>query len=474
MAEVEQDRIRQIVEQVVRNLREEGAITPEEITPAAKGLGNGIFEDVDSAIDAAEEAQKQLVELDLEKRKEIINAIRQAALKNARMFSEMAVEETKIGRVEHKVMKDEGAANFSPGVEDLFSDAVTGSNGLLLIEGAPYGVINSITPITNPTSTVINHGIIMIAAGNSIVYSPHPGAKESTQKAMTIINEAIVEAGGPANLQTCVAEPTLRTAKQIMEHPKIPMVVATGGGSVVRVAMSTGKKAIAAGPGNPPVIVDETADIPKAGRDIIAGSSFDNNILCIGEKEVFVLEEVANSLMDELEKNGGQFVSNVELKKIEELLVQNGGMNRDYVGKDASVILEDAGIRPREGVLMILMETSADHIFVTEEFLMPILPIVRVKTFDGAVQLAVKSEGGNGHTAIIHSKNIDNITKYAKAIGTTVFVANAPSYACEGLEGEGFLAMTIAGPTGEGFTRPRHFTRERRTTFASSASVYSL
>jgi len=314
----------------------------------------------------------------------------------------------------------------------------------------------------------------MIAAGNSIVYSPHPGAKECTQKTMTLINEAIVEAGGPADLQTCVAEPSLRTAKQIMEHPKIQMVVATGGGSVVKAAMSTGKKAIAAGPGNPPVIVDETADIKKAGRDIIAGSSFDNNILCIGEKTVFVLEEVANSLMDELEKNGGQFVNNVELKKVEDLLVKDGGMNREYVGKDASDILADAGIRAKQDVLMILAETSTDHIFVTEEFLMPILPIVRVKTFDGAVQLAVKTEGGNGHTAIIHSKNIDNITKYAKAIGTTVFVVNAPSYASEGLEGEGFLAMTIAGPTGEGFTRPRHFTRERRTTFASSASVYSL
>jgi propionaldehyde dehydrogenase len=390
------------------------------------------------------------------------------------MLAEMAMAETKMGRLEHKVMKNEGAANLSPGVEDLCSDAVTGSNGLLLIEGTPYGVINSITPITNPTSTVINHGIIMIAAGNAIVYSPHPGAKECTQKTITLINEAIVEAGGPANLQTCVAEPSLRTAKQIMEHPKIPMVVATGGGSVVRAAMSTGKKAIAAGPGNPPVIVDETADIPKAGRDIIAGSSFDNNILCIGEKTIFVLEEVANNLMDELEKNGGQFLSNVELKKIEELVIQDGGMNKDCIGKDASVILEDAGIRPKDGVLMILMQTPADHIFVTEEFLMPILPIVRVKTFDGAVELAVKTESGYGHTAIIHSKNIDNITKYAKAIGTTVFVVNAPSYACEGLEGEGFLAMTIAGPTGEGFTRPRHFTRERRTTFASSASVYSL
>ena len=224
MAEVEQDRIRQIVEQVVRNLREEGAITPG-VVPTAAGMGNGIFADVDAAIDAAEEAQKRLMELNLEKRKEIIDAIRQVSLKNARMLAEMAVEETKIGRVEHKVMKNEGAANLSPGVEDLSSEAVSGSNGLLLIEHTPYGVINSITPITNPTSTVINNSIIMLAAGNTVIYSPHPGAKKSTQKTMTLLNEAIVEAGGPANLQTCVAEPTLRTAKQIMEHPKVKMIV---------------------------------------------------------------------------------------------------------------------------------------------------------------------------------------------------------------------------------------------------------
>lgn len=472
MAEITQERIQKIVEHVVKNLRSEGSLPTT--APVADSVENGVFETVDAAIDAAEAAQQQFVQLGLEKRKEIIGAIRQTSLEHAEMLAEMAMTETQIGRLEHKIMKNEAAANWTPGVEDLTSEAITGDDGLLLIEHAPYGVINAISPITNPTSTVINNSIIMLAAGNAVVYSPHPGAKECSQKTMTLLNEAIVGVGGPKNLLTCVAEPTLRTAKEIMDHPKIQVVVATGGGSVVRAALSTGKKAIAAGPGNPPVIVDETADIPKAARDIIAGASFDNNILCIGEKSIFVMEEVADALIEELGKNGGYIASSEELQKIEAVVVDNGHMQREYIGKDATVILQGAGISAKTDAILIFAETSADHILVMEEFLMPIVPIVRVKTFDEAVQKAVVAERGYGHTAVIHSKDNDRITKYARAVRTTVFVVNAPSYASEGLEGEGFLAMTIAGPTGEGFTSPRTFTQQRRLTFAKSMSVQTL
>jgi len=477
MAEIDQDRIQRIVAQVVKSLRTGGEIpqlTEDASQPAVPtGLGNGVFEDVDAAIDAAEEAQKRCVELGLAKRKEIIEAIRKVSLENARMLAEMAYEETQMGVFEHKIMKNEGAANFSPGVEDITAEAVTGDNGLLLVEHTPFGVINSIAPVTNPTSTVINNSIIMLAAGNSIIFSPHPAAKNCSQKTMTLIHEAIVEAGGPENLLVCVAEPSLRAAKQIMDHPKVAMIVATGGGSVVKAALSSGKKAIAAGPGNPPVIVDETADIPKAGYDIIAGASFDNNILCIGEKSVFVLEEVADELLKEFEKNGGYLANESELKAVEELVVENHGMKREYIGKDATTILAGIGVKASSDVTIIVVQPTADHIFVTEEFLMPILPVMRVKTFDEAVQLAVATERGYTHTAIIHSKDNDRITQFARAAGTTIFVVNAPSFASEGLGGESFLAMTVAGPTGEGFTRPKTFTRERRLTFAGGISVHT-
>ena len=305
MPEIDQEKIREIVTQVVRNLTEEQAV-PATATTAPRTTDNiGIFSTPEDAIKSAKEAQAKLVQMGMDKRKEIISAIRQTGLKHAEILAQMAFEETEMGVAEDKVEKNKGAANFTPGVEDLRAEATTGDNGLLLVERAPYGVINAITPVTNPTSTIINNGIIMIAAGNSIVFSPHPDAKNCTLKTMTLLNKAIVEAGGAANFMTAVAEPSLRTAKVIMEHPDIDMVVATGGGSVVRAALSSGKKAIAAGPGNPVVIVDETADIPHAAQCIIEGAKFDNNLLCIGEKSVFILDSVADELIENMCQSKG-------------------------------------------------------------------------------------------------------------------------------------------------------------------------
>jgi propionaldehyde dehydrogenase len=289
---------------------------------------------------------------------------------------------------------------------------------------------------------------------------------------MTLLNKAIVEAGGPTNLMTAVAEPSLRTAKIIMEHPNIDMVVATGGGSVVRAALSSGKTAIAAGPGNPVVIVDRTADIPHTAQCIVEGASFDNNLLCIGEKSVLVADSVADELIQNMCQCGAQLVNSGELQQITKLIVENGGQSRDWIGKYASEILQGAGLNASSDTKIIIAETNADHVLVTEEFLMPIIPIVRVNDFDEAVGLAVKIEGGNHHTGIIHSRCTDNITEFGKAINTTVFVVNGPSLACEG--GDGILAMTVATGTGQGFTRPIHFTRQRRLTFAGGMSIYSL
>jgi len=474
MPEIDQERIREIVTQVVRNLTER-QIAPTTTITAPRAANNiGTFSSPEAAIKAAKEAQAKLVQMGMNTRKNIIDAIRRAGLEQAEMLAQMAFEETKIGVVKDKVAKNEAAANLTPGLEDLCSEATTGDNGLLLVERAPYGVINAITPVTNPTSTIINNGIIMVAGGNSIVFSPHPDAKKCTLKTMTLINEAIVKANGPENLMTAVAEPSLRTAKIIMEHPDIDMVVATGGGSVVRAALSTGKKAIAAGPGNPVVVVDETADIPHAAQCIIEGARFDNNLLCIGEKSVFVLAPVADELIQNMCQCGAQLVSSSEFQEITKLVVKNGGQNREFVGKYASEILQSAGIDALPDTKIIIAETNAEHVIVTEEFLMPIIPIIRTNDFDEAVKLAVATEGGNYHTAIIHSRCTDRITQFAKAINTSVFVVNASSLASAGVGGEGFLAMTIAGSTGEGFTRPIHFTRERRLTFASGISIHSL
>jgi len=476
MAQIDEKQIEEIVAQVLTTLQQDRpvAATPLGGTGTAPTSRSGVFATVDEAIAAAKAAQTALIRLGFAKRREIIDVIKQASLDNAKRLAEFAVQETKMGNPDHKLMKNEGAVTLSPGVEDLESEAISGDAGTLLIEYVPFGVINSITPTTNPTSTVINHAIIMLAAGNAIVFSPHPNARECTEETMHVINEAIVKAGGPANLLTSVANASLRTAKQIMEHPDIAMLVATGGQSVVRAALSSGKKAIAAGPGNPPAIIDETANIPQAAKHVIAGTSFDNNLLCIGEKALFVIESIANETVRELTRNGGHLLGASQREALEAVVTENGDSNKAYIGKDAKTILDAAGITAPAQTVAIVVEVPADHGFVINEYLMPILPVVRCRDFDEALSGAVAADGGRGHTAILHTNNTARITQFTKAMECSVTVINAPSYASCGLEGEGFLAMTIAGPTGEGFTRPRTFTRQRRLTLTNHLSAHTL
>lgn len=487
MTQFDEKQIEEIVSQVLTTLQQNGIPSPAStgrvnnassaavLTGQAGHTGRaGVFATVEEAVAAAKAAQASLVALGFAKRRELIDAIKQASLENAKRLAEFAAQETQMGNPAHKVMKNEGAVNLSPGVEDLHSEAMTGDTGTLLVEYVPFGVINSITPTTNPTSTVINHAIIMLAAGNAVVFSPHPNARECTEETMHVINEAIVKAGGPANLLTSVANASLRTAKQLMEHPDIAMLVATGGGSVVRAALSSGKKAVAAGPGNPPAIIDETASVPQAAKHVIAGTSFDNNLLCIGEKALFVVESVANETVRELTRNGGYLLGASQRDALEAVVTQNGEANKDYIGKDAKQILAAAGINAPADAVAIVVEVTAEHGFVLNEYLMPILPVVRCRDFDEAVKGAVAAEGGRRHTAVLHTHNTARITQFTKATDCNVVVINAPSYASCGLEGEGYLAMTIAGPTGEGFTSPRTFTRQRRLTIANDLSVHTL
>ena len=475
MAQIDEKQIEEIVSQVLRTLQQDGTVARQPATSVGVSSSSraGVFGTVVEAIAAAKTAQAAFVKLGFAKRREIIEAIKEVSLANAKRLADLAVEDTNMGNAAHKVMKNEGAVTLSPGVEDLLSEAVSGDAGTLLIEYVPYGVINSITPTTNPTSTVINHAIIMLSAGNSVVFSPHPNARDCTEETMHVINEAIVKAGGPANLLTSVANASLRTAKEIMEHSDIAMLVATGGASVVRTALSSGKKTVAAGPGNPPAIIDETADVPQAAQHVIAGTSFDNNLLCIGEKALFVIDSVANETIRELTRSGGHLLGASQLQALEAVVTEKEESNKEYIGKDALTILNAAGITAPTETVAIVVEVPADHGFVINEYLMPILPVVRCRDFDEALAGAVRAEGGRGHTAVLHTNNTKRITQFTKLMDCSVTVINAPSYASCGLEGEGYLAMTIAGPTGEGFTRPRTFTRQRRLTIAGDLSAHT-
>jgi acyl-CoA reductase-like NAD-dependent aldehyde dehydrogenase len=420
----------------------------------------------EEAIQNAKAAQKELIKSSLEKRGRLIEAMRKVSLENAEKLARLAHEETGYGRVSDKTAKNILAAEKTPGIEDLNAQAYTGDYGLTLVEAAPYGVVGSITPSTNPTSTVINNAISMIAAGNAVVFNPHPAAKRASQETMRLLNAAIEQAGGPSALITTVKEPTLNTGKAIMESGDVSILSVTGGEAVVAVAMRSGKKVIAAGPGNPPVIVDDTANIEKAAADIVNGASFDNNVVCIAEKEVFAFSGIVDELVAQMQKNGACLVSGDDAQKIVDkvLLKKDDGyvINRDYVGKDASVILRDSGVGFSGDPRLVIARVDKNHPFVRTEMLMPVLGICTVETIDEAVNEAICAEQGRQHSAMIHSTNIKNLSYAATALNTTVFVKNAPSYAGLGFQAEGYTTLTIATPTGEGLTSAKSFTRARR------------
>lgn len=437
----------------------------------------GIFGDVDEATAAARNSYEQLMDMSVAQRERLIGAMRKASVEAAERLGSLAVEETGFGRVSAKIQKILLAARKTPGTEDLDPRAYTGDDGLTLVEPAPYGVIGAITPSTNPPSTVINNSIGMVAAGNAVVFNPHPGAKRVSNETVKMLNRAIVSAGGPPTLVCSVAEPSMQTGQAIMKHPEIKLLLVTGGEGVVKVAMTCGKKTIAAGPGNPPVIVDDTADITRAARNIVDGASFDNNVLCIAEKEIFVFKNVADRLKEEMTRYGAYEISGRPLDAlVEECLDTSDPSNpkarTDKVGKDASILLSTVGINPGAKARLVIAEVEDPmHPLVQAEQLMPFIPIVRTDNLEHSLKLALQAEHGFRHTAVMHSEHVTRMSIVARAVETSIFVKNAPSYAGLGFGGEGFTTLSIATPTGEGLTSARTFTRQRRCVLAGAFRI---
>lgn len=444
--------------------------------PGEDAGGDGIFESMNDAVEAAAAAQREYITRTMHERAAYVQAIRDVVLdkENLEYISRKSVEETGMGNFEHKVIKNRLAATKSPGIEDLTTDAMSGDDGLTLVEYSPFGVIGAITPTTNPTETIICNSIGMLAAGNSVVFSPHPRAKDVSLHLVRLINRALAKAGAPANLVVTVSKPSIENTNAMMEHPLVRMLVATGGPGIVKTVLSSGKKAIGAGAGNPPVVVDETANIEKAGKDIIDGCCFDNNLPCIAEKEVIVVDSAADYLMFNMKKNGAYEVKDPEIiDKLVKLVVQENGKSpvTSFVGKSAKYILEQVGIQVGDEVRVIMVEAKESHPFVQVELMMPILPVVRVPDVDAGIEMAIRVEHGNRHTAMMHSRNVDKLTKMAKLIQTTIFVKNGPSYAGIGVGGEGYTTFTIAGPTGEGLTSAKSFARRRRCVLVGGMDV---
>lgn len=432
----------------------------------------GVFKDMNEAIEAAKKAQKQVHALSMDQREKIISLIRKKTKENAEIIARMGVQETGMGNVGHKILKHHLVAEKTPGTEDITTTAWSGDRGLTLIEMGPFGVIGAITPSTNPSETVICNTIGMLAGGNTVVFNPHPSAIKTSIFAINMVNEASREAGGPDIIACTVEKPTLETSSIMMKHKDISLLVATGGTGVVTTVLSSGKRGIGAGAGNPSALVDETADVRKAAEDIVNGCTFDNNLPCIAEKEIVAVDSIADELMHYMVTEQGCYkISEEEQEKLTATVLTSKGLNRKCVGRSAKTLLSMIGVTVPDNIRCIVFEGEKEHPLIAEELMMPILGMVRAKDFDDAVEKAVWLEHGNRHSAHIHSKNVDNITKYAKAIDTAILVKNAPSYAALGFGGEGYCTFTIASRTGEGLTSASTFTKRRRCVMSDSLCI---
>lgn len=463
MAEINNDLVKTIVDRVLVELQE------QELIPAAiSGNTTGVFEDIEDAIQATIQAQKIWVRTPMATKAKVIAALRQAMHDNAEEFARRAHEETGMGRVADKIIKHHNAADATPGLEDLPSASWSGDHGLAVEEYAPYGVVAAITPSTHPIPVLLNSTIIMIAPGNGAVFNVHPAAKKVSAYAMEIFNQAIQSAGGPPNLISMVREPTMETVDQLFHHPDLPIIAATGGPALVEAAFKVGKKVIAAGPGNPPVVIEPSGCLKTAAEYIIKGAGFDNNILCIAEKETFVLNSIFDDFMQAMQEAGAIKLSPNQIDTLTQQVFSKNDrgqwiVSRNFIGKNASVLAAAAGLTISDDVRLLYGETDFEQPFVQEEQMMPFMPVVRAKSIAEAIEMAVKAEHGFQHTAVIHSNNLKAITEFSKAIDTDIVVVNGPSMAGDGPKaGEAYFSHTISSPTGEGICSPRNFARIRR------------
>jgi aldehyde dehydrogenase len=466
--------IRDVVQQV---LAEVGRIPP--VSSGSRAGSFGIFTCANEAVAAAREAFEQLSERTIADRKRIIDHIRRISIEQCVELGTMEMEETQIGRLEHKHEKLRTLGERTPGVEFLRSEVFSGDNGLAVIEHAPFGVIGAITPITHSLPTITGNAVSMIAGGNTLVVNPHPGGKRVAVEGVRRFNQAIYDDLGIDNLICVIAEPSLESAATIFGHRDVALICVTGGPAVARAALNSGKRAVVAGPGNPPVVVDETADLDRAARSIIQGGAYDNNLLCIGEKEVFVVASVFDKMLAAMDRAGAVRLTDGEVDRLTQVAIAQVGEGTDrhdvaakeFLGKDAAVLAQAAGRQISPQTEMLFAPTDESNPFVPVEQMMPFLPFVRCRDVDEAIEKARHYEHGFRHTAIIHSNNVRNMTKMGRAMDTTLYVKNGPSMASLGLGGEGYLSFSIATPTGEGVTTPLTFTRERRCSMIDDLCV---
>jgi aldehyde dehydrogenase len=476
--QINDELIRTVVAEVLTHMHSRSALPPASNGRNGHSGAWGVFQDVEAAVSAAVGAQREFEKRGLEDRRKALACIRRICTEQAEELGRDELDETKIGRLVHKIEKLKVIADRIPGVEFLKTEAFSGENGISLQEYAPFGVIGVITPVTHSLPTLACNAINMLAAGNALVCNPHPSGAKIACKGVQLFNKAIHAAIGIDNLLTIIEKPTLESAQAIFDHREVKMLCVTGGPAVGRAALRSPKRAIVAGPGNPPVVVDETADLDNAAKSIVAGGAYDNNLLCIGEKEVFAVAEIFDDLMTAMTRHKAVRLDAKQIDALTKAAFVPGPdakhplvVGKDLLGQDAAVLAERAGVKVPADTELLLGETDESHPFVDIEQMMPFVPFVRVRDVDTAIALAKKYEHGFKHTSIIHSRNVETITRMGREMDTTLYIQNGPSMAGLGSGGEGYLSFSIATPTGEGVTTPLTFTRQRRSTTVGSLRI---
>ena len=392
-------------------------------------------EKLEKTLQKVREAQKQYATFSQEQVDKIFKAAAIAANKKRIPLAKLAVEETGMGVIEDKVIKNHFASEY---IYNKYKNSRT--CGVIEEDNAyrikkiaePIGVIAAVIPTTNPTSTAIFKTLLALKTRNGIIISPHPRAKKSTIEAAKVVLEAAVEAGAPENIISWVDEPSLELTNMLMQEADI--ILATGGPGMVKAAYSSGKPAIGVGAGNTPAVIDDSADILLAVNSIIHSKTFDNGMICASEQSVIVLDAVYDKVKSEFARRGCYFLNSDEIDKVRKTILIDGSLNAKIVGQKAHTIAEMAGVEvPKETKILIgeveCVETSEEF---AHEKLSPVLAMYRAKDFDDAIQKAYKliMDGGIGHTSSLYADTIrakDKIEKFYNTMKTCRVLINTPS-----------------------------------------------
>lgn len=413
----------------------------------------GIYEDYNIAVSQAKAAQEKLIELPLAKRINILQAIRSQLRNNATILSQFNLNEVRMGNLEGKIAKHLLVANKTPGVKYLQENNMDLFN--------PYGVILSFIPSTNASETISDHSLGIIATGNTGVFCPNPRGLQTCKKIVHLLNDTIIEAGGPSDLVTLVDAPRRSVITDLMDHPDIKLIVATGGTGIINAVLDSGKKAICAGSGNPPVIIDTDADLDLAAEGIIKSCSFEYNILCVSEKEAFVLEPVYEEFISIMEEKDAYLLSEQETEALCEMIFldyhsnkKDYRVNKEFIGQSPQFLLKSIGKNPSESIRLLIAKTAADHALVKTECLLPVIPIVKVSNINEAIAHSVIVEGGRNHSAAIYTNTLQNAEKFRSLMPTTAFGVNQSP-----LDSFPYFCCTIATKTGEGLVCAKDFVK---------------